>query len=397
MLFSLRVALRFLIEGKNQSFFIIFGIAVGVSVIIFIGAIITSLQFNLIEQTLGNSAHITISESGDIFKDIKVTSRFGIIENQIEKAVDFQDWRPILGFLEQKKLFTAISPVLEGNGFLVKGGEDAPIALRGVELERANLIYQISQRIIKGNDVLEGNQILIGKDLADDFQLNPGDIVVITLANNVREKFSIQGIFDFENESINRNWIFIDLKRVQKLLDKETYISKIELQIKDVFTADNISQELSNQLKTLKIDNWKEQNAQLLNALSSQSFSNYIIQIFVLLAVTLGISSVLGITVIQRSRELGILKALGIKNSGARMIFIFQGGILGLLGAFLGALLGLFLVISFTNFVSVFSIEIRPSQMILVIIITTLASIFSAVIPANSSAKMNPIEVIRNA
>jgi lipoprotein-releasing system permease protein len=397
MLFSLRVALRFLIEGKNQSFFIIFGIAVGVSVIIFIGAIITSLQFNLIEQTLGNSAHITISESGDIFKDIKVTSRFGIIENQIEKAVDFQDWRPILGFLEQKKLFTAISPVLEGNGFLVKGGEDAPIALRGVELERANLIYQISQRIIKGNDVLEGNQILIGKDLANDFQLNPGDIVVITLANNVREKFSIQGIFDFENESINRNWIFIDLKRAQKLLDKETYISKIELQIKDVFTADNISQELSNQLKTLKIDNWKEQNAQLLNALSSQSFSNYIIQIFVLLAVTLGISSVLGITVIQRSRELGILKALGIKNSGARMIFIFQGGILGLLGAFLGALLGLFLVKSFTAFVSVFSIEIRPSQMILVIIITTLASIFSAVIPANSSAKMNPIEVIRNA
>jgi len=397
MLFSLRVALRFLIEGKNQSFFIIFGIAVGVSVIIFIGAIITSLQFNLIEQTLGNSAHITISESGDIFKDIKVTSRFGIIENQIEKAVDFQDWRPILGFLEQKKLFTAISPVLEGNGFLVKGGEDAPIALRGVELERANLIYQISQRIIKGNDVLEGNQILIGKDLANDFQLNPGDIVVITLANNVKEKFSIQGIFDFENESINRNWIFIDLKRAQKLLDKETYISKIELQIKDVFTADNISQELSNQLKTLKIDNWKEQNAQLLNALSSQSFSNYIIQIFVLLAVTLGISSVLGITVIQRSRELGILKALGIKNSGARMIFIFQGGILGLLGAFLGALLGLFLVKSFTAFVSVFSIEIRPSQMILVIIITTLASIFSAVIPANSSAKMNPIEVIRNA
>ena len=397
MLFSLRVALRFLIEGKNQSFFIIFGIAVGVSVIIFIGAIITSLQFNLIEQTLGNSAHITISESGDIFKDIKVTSRFGIIENQIEKAVDFQDWRPILGFLEQKKLFTAISPVLEGNGFLVKGGEDAPIALRGVELERANLIYQISQRIIKGNDVLEGNQILIGKDLANDFQLNPGDIVVITLANNVKEKFSIQGIFDFENESINRNWIFIDLKRAQKLLDKETYISKIELQIKDVFTADNISQELSNQLKTLKIDNWKEQNAQLLNALSSQSFSNYIIQIFVLLAVTLGISSVLGITVIQRSRELGILKALGIKNSGARMIFIFQGGILGLLGAFLGALLGLFLVKSFTAFVSVFSIEVRPSQVILVIIITTLASIFSAVIPANSSAKMNPIEVIRNA
>jgi len=397
MLFSLRVALRFLIDGKNQSLFIVIGIAVGVSVIIFIGAIITSLQFNLIEQTLGNSAHITISESGDVFKDIKETSRFGIIENQLEESADFQDWRPILDYLLRTNQFTAISPVLDGNGFLVKGGEDTPILLRGVELERANQIYQISQRITKGDDALEGNQILIGKDLAEDFKLNLQDIVVIALANNVREKFSIQGIFDFENESINRNWIFIDLKRAQKLLDKENYISKIELQIEDVFTADNISRELTNQLKALKIDNWKEQNAQLLNALSSQSFSNYIIQIFVLLAVTLGISSVLGISVIQRSRELGILKALGIRNSGARMIFIFQGGILGLLGALLGALIGVLLVRSFTTFVSVFSIEIRPSQMILVMIVTTIAGIVSAVIPANSSAKMNPIEVIRNA
>lgn len=397
MLFSLRVALRFLIDGKNQSLFIVIGIAVGVSVIIFIGAIITSLQFNLIEQTLGNSAHITISESGDVFKDIKETSRFGIIENQLEESADFQDWRPILDYLVGKNQFTAISPVLDGNGFLVKGGEDTSILLRGVELERANQIYQISQRITKGDDALEGNQILIGKDLAEDFKLNPQDIVVIALANNVREKFSIQGIFDFENESINRNWIFIDLKRAQKLLDKENYISKIELQIEDVFAADNISSELTNQLKVLKVDNWKEQNAQLLNALSSQSFSNYIIQIFVLLAVTLGISSVLGISVIQRSRELGILKALGIRNSGARMIFIFQGGFLGLSGALLGALLGAMLVRSFTTFVSVFSIEIRPSQIILVMIVTTIAGIVSAVIPANSSAKMNPIEVIRNA
>ena len=119
MLFSLRVAIRFLIEGRNQSLFIVVGIAVGVSVIIFIGAIITSLQFNLIEQTLGNSAHITSSESGDVFKDIKETSRFGIIENQLEESADFQDWRPILDYLVRKNQFTAISPVLDGNGFLV--------------------------------------------------------------------------------------------------------------------------------------------------------------------------------------------------------------------------------------------------------------------------------------
>ncbi|MDD5635718.1 MAG: FtsX-like permease family protein, partial [Atribacterota bacterium] len=120
-------------------------------------------------------------------------------------------------------------------------------------------------------------------------------------------------------------------------------------------------------------------------------------QIFVLLAVTLGISSVLGISVIQRSRELGILKALGIKNNSARMIFIFQGAILGFLGALSGTALGVLLITAFTNFVSIFSIEIQLSQVIIIVIITTLACIVSAVIPANSSARLNPIEVIRNA
>jgi lipoprotein-releasing system permease protein len=397
MLFSLRVAFRFLIEGRNQSLFIVVGIAVGVSVIIFIGAIITSLQANLIEQTLGNSAHITVSETSDIFRDIKQFSRFGLIESQQVKTVDFQDWRPVLDRLENEDYFTAISPVLDGNGFLVKGGEDTSILLRGVELERANAIYQISARIISGNDLLEGNQIIIGKDLAEDFKLKVGDVVVIALANNVRERFNIQGIFDFENQSINSNWIFIDLKRAQKLLDKEDYISRLELQIEDVFAADRIGQEMFFQLDGLIVENWKVQNAQLLNALSSQSLSNYIIQIFVLLAVTLGISSVLGISVVQRSRELGILKALGIKNNSARMIFIFQGAILGFLGALSGTALGVLLINAFTNFVSIFSIEVQPSQAIIIIIITTFACIISAVIPANSSARLNPIEVIRNA
>lgn len=397
MLFSLRVAYRFLIEGKNQSLFIVIGIAVGVSVIIFIGAIITSLQSNLIEQTLGNSAHITISESNDIFQDIKQFSRFGLIENQQVKTVDFQDWRSVLNRLEDESYFTAISPVLDGNGFLVKGGEDTSVLLRGVELERANAIYQISERIIRGSDLLEGNQIIIGKELAEDFKLNVGDMVLIALPNNIRERFNVQGIFDFENQSINSSWIFIDLKRAQKLLDKEDYISRIELQISDVFAADSISSELFSQLNGLVVENWKVQNAQLLNALSSQSFSNYIIQIFVLLAVTLGISSVLGISVIQRSRELGILKALGIKNNSARMIFIFQGAILGFLGALSGTALGVLLIRAFTNFVSIFSIEIQLSQVIIIVIITTLACIVSAVIPANSSARLNPIEVIRNA
>jgi lipoprotein-releasing system permease protein len=175
------------------------------------------------------------------------------------------------------------------------------------------------------------------------------------------------------------------------------------MQTDDVFAADETASELSSLLaEGQEITNWKDQNASLLSALSGQSASSYMIQVFVLLAVLLGISSVLAISVVQKSRQLGILKAMGIKDRDASRIFIAQGLMLGVVGAILGTGLGLGLSYAFSTFVK------NPDGTSLVpffvdwmfigfsVVIAIAAATIAAFIPARKSSRLNPIEVIKN-
>ncbi len=140
----------------------------------------------------------------------------------------------------------------------------------------------------------------------------------------------------------------------------------------------------------------------MLSALSSQSISSYVIQAFVLLAVALGISSVLAVSVMQKSRQIGILKALGISTAGVSRIFLIQGALLGLIGSVLGSFLGGFLLWGFFTFTAdeagepLFPITFDPLVFLLAIAVATLAGMGAAAIPARRAARLNTIEVIKN-
>lgn len=175
------------------------------------------------------------------------------------------------------------------------------------------------------------------------------------------------------------------------------------MQVKDVFKADIIAEELASSLPdNLKTDNWKAQNAELLSGLNGQSVSSIMIQVFVLVAVVLGIASVLAITVVQKSKQIGILKAMGIKDKTASLIFLFEGLLLGAMGAILGVALGLSLSFMFTKFAlnpdgkPVVDLYIDYNFIALSALIALASAALAALIPARHSSKLNPIEVIKN-
>ncbi|MFW6318773.1 MAG: ABC transporter permease, partial [Bacillota bacterium] len=137
-------------------------------------------------------------------------------------------------------------------------------------------------------------------------------------------------------------------------------------------------------------------NQELLTGLEGQSTSSIMIQVFVMISVVLGISSVLAITVLQKSKQLGILKAMGATDKQASFIFLFEGILLGLIGAVLGVLLGLGLLFGFTQSTDLVPILINPLFITGSAIIAILASMVASLIPARRSAKLSVIEVIRN-
>lgn len=370
---AFKIASRFLTSNKAQMFLISLGIAVGVSVQIFIGALIFGLQDSLIETTVGTSPHIVISnkQKGDTIDDYKSIN----LDYDIKHS----------------------SVVLDKSGFL-ETDLTYPVLLRGFDLVNADKIYDIKSRLVEGR-MPNNNEILVGITLLKEASLKVGDSYTIKTPAGVLKEVTISGVFDFEVTSLNETWLITNLGTVQDIFNTGDVITSIEIQVDDVFEADAIAATIET---NYKVTNWKDTNQSLLSGLSGQSVSSLMIQVFVLVSVVLGIASVLIISVVQKRKQIGILKAMGIRDNEAAKIFIFQGLLLGILGATLGLLFGLGLLIMFSKFAvnpdgtPVVAVTIDYGFMVLSWGIAVVASTIASIIPSISSKKLSPMEVIKN-
>ncbi len=402
MSYELKIALRFLRSGKTQTLMILLGIAVGVSVQIFLGSLITSLQENLVNQTVGNSAHITIKAADDDISRIlqEEEQEAALLRGNFSTAdKSLGNWSFITETLQNNRRVKVISPVIQGTALIRSAGRNQSVQVKGIRIEEADQIYDISRRMAEGEPNVEGNSILIGTKLSENLGVGSNSVISLLTPKGETVRLVVGGVFDLENESSNQSLVFMDLKRAQKLYQRGSGITALEIQIKDPFEADVIAEEWRSQLGGVRIDQWKEQNRQLLNALASQSSSSYTIQFFVILAVTLGISSVLAVSVVQKSKEIGILKAMGATRRSAGRIFLLQGLILGSIGSAFGSALGILLLSVYQFFNRINNsliIEYKWSSILIICMIATTAGTLASMIPARRSANLNPMEAIKN-
>ena len=385
MKLAFSIGIRFLKTSKVQTDFIVLGIVIGVAVQVFVGSLIEGLQQSLVDGTIGSSPHITIVNSQD--------------------SDPFEDDNALYESLTEDERLTAVTKSFSRNGF-VSLDEDTTKAvfLRGFDLEDAEDIYSFEDSLVEGDIPSANNEVLVGTNFAQDNNLYVGDAIDFLATTDSMEELTIAGIFDLGVASLNEQWVVTDLETSQTLFDETTNLTSIETQIDDVFAADTIASEIDSQVadSNLKTSNWKETNEALLSGLSGQSISSYMIQVFVLVAVLLGIASVLAISAVQKSKQLGILKAMGIKDKTAGQIFLFQGFILGTFGALIGAGVGLGLMYTFSIFVQntdgtpLVPFYFNTQFVILSTVIAIIASTIAAFIPAKNSSRLNPMEVIQN-
>jgi lipoprotein-releasing system permease protein len=195
--------------------------------------------------------------------------------------------------------------------------------------------------------------------------------------------------------------VFTSLKAAQNLLDLSDGVSSILLHVDDIFTANDIA-DAATARTGLVADSWMEQNGDLLVALQSQSSSSSMIQFFVVLAVALGIASVLFVSVVQKSKEIGILKAIGTRTEKVTRIFVIQGLLVGLIGSAIGCVLGAALALGFEGAAlkpdgtPTIPIALPPVLFLRSSFIAILSGIFAAVAPARRAARLDPATVIRN-
>ncbi|MDI9501481.1 MAG: ABC transporter permease [Bacillota bacterium] len=384
MRLAFSIALRFLRSSKGQTFLIALGIAIGVSVQIFIGSLIEGLQIDLVDTTIGSQSQITVTGTKEEERIADYASVIDTIQNETEGVEH-------------------VSPVAEGQALIHYADDNYSIFLRGLDFAESEGIYGIEERLTEGALPTAENEILIGKNLLEDTEMTIGEEVEILTNVGEPQTAVVTGVFDLENANLNSTWILSTMETAQTLFDYGEEATSIEMQVTDVFAADQIAQQIRKVLSDkVEVSNWKDDNQALLSGLEGQSYSSYMIQIFVMISVLLGIASVLAITVVQKSRQIGILKAMGIRDGASSLIFLFQGMLLGIAGAVLGIALGLGLTYAFSTFAlnpdgtPIVPLYINPNFIALSAAFAIVVSTLASLIPARKSSKLDPIEVIRN-
>jgi lipoprotein-releasing system permease protein len=398
------VALRYLREGRMQTALILGAVAIGVAVLVFLSSLMMGVQDNLVAKTLGAQASIVVKPA-DLEARVVAQPRAGeLFSARVEKPSQRQqsivEWRPLQDDVGRMPGVVATSPYVSGPAFLVRGASTKAVAVRGIDPESFDRIIALSAKLTAGRWAIAGTDALLGKDLSDDLGIGVGDKIRIVTAEGQSELFSVAGVFDLGNRDANLRTVYTTLRAGQTLFDVAGSISALDVKVRDPFTAEQIAAGIESRTG-LVAESWMKTNPQLLVALQSQNSSTRIMQFFITLTVALSIASVLIVSVVQKSREIGIMRAVGTSAARVQRIFLIQGGLVGFLGSILGSAAGAGLALIFVNLQKnrdgspMFPILLGPWLFVIPIVLATLVGLAAAVAPARRASRLDPAEVIR--
>lgn len=409
-------ATRFLREGSSQTLLTIVGAAIGVAVIVFMSSLLTGVQANIFRRILSTQAHVVISAPKDIARPLRRVApddvagggnrvlELATIQNPAQRLRSIDQWQLIAARIALRPDVVAVSPTVSGSAFVVRGDAAKAVSLIGVVPAEYFKIVAVPEKIIQGSALLIPGNCLIGKELAINLGVGLGEKLRVRTGaaggTDGDETLIIDGIFDMGDRGSNERSVFVALRTAQSIFDVPGGVTAISVNLADPYQAELVAAELMNEI-AVTAESWIKTFDQLFTALSTQTIANRVIQFFVALAVALGIASVLVVSVVQRRREIGILRAMGTSRKQVLLVFLLQGAIIGLAGSVLGSATGAGFVQLWRTFArnadgtEFFPLALPLSLFVVTGIVATLTGLVTAVLPAVSAARLDPVDAIR--
>jgi len=403
---DLFLALRFLREGRSQTALIAIGVTLGSAVVVFLIGLLGGLQSSLIERTLGSQAHVVVHPPREAAAAVRAPAEGEMILRQHvepeQRLRSVTGWQALSARLAQVPGVEAVSPIATGPAMAVRGTASRAVVILAGDPERVDAVIPLRGRVVQGRFSLGGGEALIGVGLAEDLGIDVGDVLRVRPGSGAGQRFRVSGLFDLGNRDVNRRWVVLPLRSGQTLLSLTGGVTDLHVRLDDVFEADAVADRIAADTG-LEADSWMRTNEQLMVGLRGQSDSGNLITLFVVIAVALGISSVLVVSVVQKSGEIGILRAAGASRALVTRVFLWQGAILGLLGSLGGCAVGYGLGRFFVSLganpdgTPQFPIDQSAELFAATILGSVAVGLTAAVWPARRAAKLDPVVAIRNA
>jgi ABC-type lipoprotein release transport system permease subunit len=389
-MYELKIALRQVLSRKKQTFFSIFAVALAVAVITVMMALLSGFQGELIKSSIENNPHI-------------------VINPQDEKEGFIHLYRYNLALISEKEGVLAVSPKYIGQAALEYMDNTEGVSLQGVDPIAEDSVMRVSEDVVEGDLktlVHTRYGILLGNQLAKNLEVNVGDRVDAVFPGSKTTSFKVVGLVH-TGTSADEVTAFARLDTVQDFFNEPGVVSNIGIRVADPYQANTIAASIEGETG-LDAVSWSEANAEILSLLDIQRVSINIFYFLIYGIAGFGIANTLITIVAQRTREIGILKAMGTSRKSIMVIFLFQSMILGAIGLVLGIILGYIVTLALQSYgievppemyfgLQTLPLKVEPLNFVYAAFFAFIVNILSGIYPAQKAAKLDPVKAIESA
>lgn len=406
------VARRYLSGGRGGGFMSLItliavgGVAVGVMALIVVIGVMTGLQNDLQRKILGSAPHGRVLEVG--------------------QEVRMDDWTSVLEEVREDPEVTSAGPFVYTEVGVNAGdaGYSEGAVLRGIPADSTGLsLNQLDEQIVAGefpsaDTSTDRPGLLVGNRLANRLGLYPGESVAVASFQNSEltptglmpqmARFRVTGIFETGLYQYDTKFTYADLEEVQRFLGLGDAVTGVEFNVEDPWRAGEVSRRLQEGLgHGYQVADWREQNASLFSALKLEKLAMAVILLLIVLVAAFNIVSTLIMMVTDKTREIGILRSMGITEKGIRRIFVLQGTVIGIVGTAIGAVMGGAVAWALDRyqfvdlpgdvyFVDHLPVELAPLDLGLILGASVLISFLATLYPSGRAADLAPVRAIRH-
>lgn len=400
-MFEFTVARRYLVSNPAQTALLLAGVALGVTVFVFITALVEGLAVRLTDEVTSNSAHISLEPDT---RRARILSAPGVRSEGIALVSTFQrqqirQWRSVVDQVRTQDGVSGISPQITGSAFLIRGEAVRPVSVTGLEPEGVDVISPISSRIVAGSASMGADGVLVGERLAEELGLSAGQPILLRTDRGAERLLTIRGVYRTGLESLDSRVLFLTLQTARPLFRLPEGVTNIEIKLDRPQEAVEVARFLT-EATGLRGTPWQEKNASLDDALTAQDQTGRLIQLFSLVSILIGVASALVLSAYRRRPEIGIMRAAGISGGFIARVFLLQGLLIGVIGGLVGCGVGYGVcrwLASLTGADGAPILPIAPERggYLAVFLLTTLGAVIASALPARAASKVDPLEAIQ--
>jgi lipoprotein-releasing system permease protein len=407
------IAISHLLSRRRQTIVSVLGITLGVSFFLAISAMMRGSENDFMQRLVDNSPHVTVYDEYRNPRQQPVQIAFPSAIADIHGMKPRTELRGIRQYKEKLALIARrtdlqIAAVLQGQVIASFAGMTRGVSITGVKPEQMKNVSRIEDYFVTGSlDSLSANPsgIIIGVGLADKFQLKMGDKLSITSPSGTIHLMKIVGLFNTGTTNYDESQTFALLNRVQNLLERPNVANRLILKLQDPQQSAVVAHQIERELG-YKTQSWQEASQDLMNLVLIRNLIMYSVVSAILLVASFGIYNVISTVVLEKTKDIAILKSIGFEARDIERIFLIEGAILGLIGSISGSVLGVTLMYGLSriaikspfNTTSAFlPIDWSSDQILIAIAFAMLSALFAAWLPARKGGRVRPVDILRGA